>query len=440
MHLGLGGFFRSHQAWFTQAASDRDAWGIAAFSGRSRRLAESLARQDCLYVLDVRAQSGSSYEVVESLVAAHPGDDLAAWSAYWADPAVRYVTLTVTEAGYHLGAEGALDESDPDVAADLGDLRSARAGDQPPLRTPVGRLVSGMRARRSADAGPIVVIPCDNLPDNGVALAASVRRLAERVDPALADWVAHSATFVSTVVDRITPATTDADRARIAAGSGYDDAVPVVTEPFAEWVLESAPGGELPRWDTAGARWVPDTRPYGTRKLALLNGAHSLLAYAAPWRGHRTVAEAIADDVCRAWVEQWWDEACAHLTLPDAELAAYRAALAERFANAAIEHRLAQIAQDGSLKLPVRILPTLRAERAASRLPLGAARVLAAWVLALRSPDGPAPDPRAAELVALAAGPLRQGVARALGVLDPSLAADAELVAAVVALGEELAR
>jgi fructuronate reductase len=440
LHLGLGSFFRAHQAWFTQAAEDGAEWGIAAFTGRSPSLAETLEGQGCLYLLDVRDPGGDRYEVVESVVAAHAGADAGAWAGYWADPAVGYITLTVTEAGYHLDGSGSLDEHDVDIASDIDELRRGSARDQVGLRTAAGRIVSGMRARRAADAGPIALIPCDNLPGNGAALATTVRGLAGRVDPALAVWVEESAAFVSTVVDRITPATTDADRTRIAAESGLDDHCPVVTEPFAEWVLATDPGPGFPRWDSAGAIWASDTTAYESRKLTLLNGSHSLLAYAGPLRGHGTVAEAIADDTCRGWVEQWWDEACAHIPMASDDLAGYRGALVDRFANTAIEHRLAQIAQDGSLKLPVRILPTLRAERAAGRVPTGAARVLAAWVLSLRAPDGPAKDPRAAELVELAGGPLRTGVRRVLGALDPALAEDTELVTAVVALGEELAR
>jgi fructuronate reductase len=148
----------------------------------------------------------------------------------------------------------------------------------------------------------------------------------------------------------------------------------------------------------------------------------------------------MSDGACREWVEQWWDEACAHLALPATDYADYRAALVPRFANTAIEHRLDQIAKDGSLKLPVRILPTVRAERAEGHLPVGACRALAAWVLSLRAAAGPASDPRADELVELARGPLRLVVPRTLGAFDLSLPDDAELVAVVLELAFELER
>ena len=409
LHLGLGNFFRAHQAWFTHSADDGGEWGIAAFTGRSARAAEVLARQDGLYTLDVRDVAGDSFEVVESLAAVHAAADVPAWVGYWADPTVTYLTMTVTEAGYR---------------------RDGIAG----------RIVAGLMARRVADAGPIALIPCDNLPANGSVLAEAVGAVAERLDPTLVGWIEGSVTFISTVVDRITPATTDSDRARIVAATGFRDESPVVTEPFVEWVLASSTGVTVPRWETAGARWVEDTTPYEARKLMLLNGGHSLLAYAGPLRGHRTVAEAIADHLCRAWVEQWWDEARAYVPLSDPAVHDYRASLLDRWANPAIEHRLAQIAMDGSQKLPARILPTVRAERAAGRLPLGASRVLAAWVLSLRAPGGPAPDPRADELVGLSSGELGGAVPRVIGALDEALSDDHELVAAVVTLAEELKR
>ena len=186
----------------------------------------------------------------------------------------------------------------------------------------------------------------------------------------------------------------------------------MVTEPFSEWVLSGRFAGGRPRWEDAGATFTDDIAPFEERKLWLLNGGHSLLAYAGSARGHETVADAVADATCRGWLETWWDEASAHLTLPAEDLARYREALLERFANPRMRHLLAQIAADGSQKLPIRILPVLRAERSAGRMPEGAVRVLAAWIGHLRGSGAPVVDPRADELVALAAGPLPQAARR----------------------------
>ncbi|MFD0823808.1 mannitol dehydrogenase family protein, partial [Micromonospora zhanjiangensis] len=210
-------------------------------------------------------------------------------------------------------------------------------------------------ARHAGGAGPLAVVCCDNLPDNGAATARVVRGLAAAARPELARWIDGSVSFVTTMVDRITPRTTPADVRTVAELTGYVDAVPVVTEPFSEWVLSGDFPAGRPAWEAAGARFVDDVTPHETRKLLLLNGAHSLLAYAGGARGHDTVAAAVADPVCRGWLERWWDEAARYVPLPAAEVAAYRAALLRRFANPRIRHLLAQIAADGSQKLPIRL-------------------------------------------------------------------------------------
>ena len=148
---------------------------------------------------------------------------------------------------------------------------------------------------------------------------------------------------------------------------GYVDAYPVPTEPFSEWVVSGAFPAGRPRWEDAGATLVDDVEPFEQRKLWLLNASHSMLAYAGSIRGYQTIDEAIADPRCRSWVETFWDEASRHLILPASDIANYRAALLTRFSNPRVRHQLAQIAADGSIKLPVRTLPTLRAERSAGR-------------------------------------------------------------------------
>ena len=272
---------------------------------------------------------------------------------------------------------------------------------------------------------------CDNLAENGAVARQVVLDLAEALDPALAGWVERSTAFPSSVVDRITPRATAVDRTLVAAATGVDDRCPVVTEPFKEWVLAGEFPAGRPRWEGAGARFVEDVGPYERRKLWLLNGAHSLLAYAGSALGHRTVSEAFADERCRAWVEQWWDVAARHLELPAHDLDTYRAALGERFSNARIEHLLAQIAADGSQKLPVRILPVLRAERAAGRLPAAACLVLGAWVAHLQGVGAPVVDARAESFVRLASGPPGEAARQVLDALDPEVGADEDAVAAV---------
>ena len=436
IHLGVGNFFRAHQAWYTDAADDAADWGIAAFTGRSPAAAEALAPQDGLYTLVTRGAEGDRFDVIRSLSAVHPSDDHATWLALWSSPDVVVVTLTVTEAGYLRGPDGRLDSDRDDVRSDIAALSADHAAG---VRTTPARLVAGLLARRAAEAGGLTIVPCDNLPENGPSLAAVVADLVDAVDPTLSGWVAEHVEFATTMVDRITPATTDEHRDLVLAATGLVDASPVPTEPFSEWVVQGSFRHGRPAWETSGARVVDDVEPFERRKLWLLNGAHSLLAYAGTVRGHETVAAAIGDPVCRGWVEEWWDEASAHLSLPAEDVAEYRSALLDRFGNPAIRHALAQIAADGSQKLPVRILPALRAELAAQRVPTGATRVLAAWVVHLRGGGAPVKDVRADDVLPLAAGPLDEAVGRLLAYLTPDLAAHDALRDAVVARAEELA-
>jgi fructuronate reductase len=406
VHLGLGNFFRAHQAVYTEHSHDRDDWGIASFTGRSAALAEALTRQDGLYTLVTRSASDDQFDLVSSLSACHPADDHESFLAYLASPQVRVLTLTVTEAGYH--------------------------------GTVPARLVAGLAARRAAGAGQLAVVPCDNLPDNGAVTARVVQRCAGQLDPELATWIGESVSFVTTVVDRITPRIDPADRELVAAKTGRDDQVPVVTEPFSEWILSGEFPGGRPAWEDSGATFTDDITGFEQRKLWLLNGGHCLLAYAGSLRGHDTVAEAVADETCRAWLEQWWQEASQHLDLPEENVAAYRASLLSRFTNRRIGYPLAQIAGDGSLKLPIRVLPVVRAERGLGRLPLGGLRILAGWLCHLRGAGAAVSDPRATELTELARGPLDVATHRVMSSLDPELGDDDAAVAAIAALAQEL--
>jgi fructuronate reductase len=352
-----------------------------------------------------------------------------------ASPELAIVTITVTEAGYCRNGAGDLDLARADVQRDIAVLRADPVGK---VETAPGRLVAGLLARRGAGAGPLTILPCDNLPHNGVATRLVVDQLAAQVDDDLPAWLTARVAFASSMVDRITPRTVDADRLEVARETGLWDEAPVVTEPFSEWVIDGDFEAGRPQWDAVGVRLVDDVAPFETRKLWLLNGAHTILALAGGLLGHGTVADAVADPLCRNWIEQWWDEAQAHLGGPEQEVRAYRAALLLRFANPAIEHRLAQIAQDSSQKIPVRFLPVLRAERAAGRLPRGAARAVAAWVGALRAPGLVVDDPGADRLSGLVDGPLEPAVANVLGFLDTRLGTDSELVTAVAQLAREL--
>jgi fructuronate reductase len=436
LHLGLGNFFRAHPAWYTARAGDGDRWGIAAFTGRRPDPADALRAQDGVYTLIARGPVDDDLAAVGCLSAVHAAAEHRAWLGYCAEPEVAVISATVTEAGYHRRRDGSLDLDDPAVRADVAALqRDPLAA----VTTVPARLAAGLLARATTDAGAVSIVPCDNLPDNGAVVARVVREFAAAVSPGAVAAIDHAGRFVTTMVDRITPRSTAADRALVAERTGAEDACPVVTEPFHEWVLAGDFPAGRPLWESAGARFVPDAAPHERRKLWLLNGSHSLLAYAGTIRGHRSVADAIADPVCRGWVEQWWDEASGHLGLPTPEIAGYRAALLDRYANPRIEHLLAQIAADGSQKIPLRILPVLRAERAHGRPAGGAARAVAAWICHLRGLGAPVADARADHWVDLAAGPLAETVLRVLHGLGDDLADDVALLDTVTALARDLA-
>ncbi|HEX5205649.1 MAG TPA: mannitol dehydrogenase family protein [Actinoplanes sp.] len=419
VHVGLGNFFRAHQAWYTSVAPDAGEWPIAAFTGRSPGAAAALNAQHGRYTLLVRGPEHDEAEIIGAVRAAYASDDHQAWREHLAAPRTAVVTLTVTEAGYLRGAGGGLDER---RAAD--DVSAWRRGD--PVRTVPGRLMAGLAERRISGAGPIAIVPCDNLPANGEAVARVLLDFTTLAEPALVPWIRDNVSFVTTMVDRITPRSTGEDVRAAAELTGFDDAVPVVTEPYTEWVLSGVFPAGRPAWEGGGARFVSDVTPHEQRKLLLLNGGHSLLAYAGSARGHETVADAVADPECRAWLAQWWDEAARYVPLPPAEIAAYRAALLTRFGNRRIRHTLAQIAADGSQKVPIRVLPVLRGEMAAGRIPPGAVRILAAWIDHLRGAGAPVDDAGAA--------PFREragDVRDVLLLLAPDLAGDEALVAAV---------
>jgi fructuronate reductase len=333
------------------------------------------------------------------------------------------VTLTVTEAAYRLAPDGQLDRAAADVAADLALLASG-SGDP---TTPLGRLVFALAARRAAGAGPLAVVCCDNLANNGTVAHNAVAGLAGAWDPSLAAWIEATISFVSTSIDRITPRTTGADLAAVDSACGYRDTSPVVAEPFSNWVLSGDFPGGRPRWEDAGAVFVDDIEPYENRKLWLLNGAHSLLAYAGQLRGHDTVADALRDASCLQAVERFWDEAESNLPGPDLQIPAYRAALLERFGNARIAHHLAQIAMDGSTKLRMRAVPVLRAERTAGRSGAGAALIIAAWIDFVAS-AATVHDPLAEEVAAANRLTGHERIRALLGLVDPALAGDGGVV------------
>jgi fructuronate reductase len=365
VHLGIGAFHRAHMAAYIDrllgAAPD---WGIVGVSLRRPDTKEALAPQDGFYTLAVRDAAGTHCEVIGSVIAILDANaERERLLQLMAAPPIRIVSLTVTEKGYcHDPATGRLDEHHPDIAHDL-------ANPDAPISAP-GLIVAAIKRRRRQGVAPFAVLSCDNLPSNGATAARIVTRFAELLSPELATYVHRHVAFPSTMVDRIVPATTDADRQTVAQLLGVEDAWPVMTEPFCQWVIEDNFPAGRPPLDMVGAQLVTDVEPYEKMKLRMLNGSHSTLAYLGYLAGHQYVAEVMqAPDFVRLIRDLMTYEAMPTLAMPGVDLGRYRDDLLARFANPALKHRTWQIAMDGSQKLPQRLLGTIR-DRLATGQPI----------------------------------------------------------------------
>lgn len=435
-HLGLGAFFRAHQAWYTEQANrahPEDRWGIHAVTGRTPASATVLEAQGCRYTLFERGPGGDRETVVTSVVAAGDGADRIGWRTLLSSPDVAVLTVTVTEAGYLLDRTGRPDVERVEFVADRRIL-AERMLDAPGPTTAPGRIVDGLHARWSTSAQPLAIVSCDNLSRNGERLRSVVLALASVLEPEFGHWVATEVAFVSTVVDRITPALTAEDRASLPRSTTDWDAVPVVCEPFSEWILAGRFPLGRPEWEAGGARFVDDIEPWERRKLWLLNAGHSLLAYLGLPRGVTTIDQAMREPALVAQLERLWAEARTVLPLSADHVDESLSALRSRFSNDRIRHRLEQIAADGSQKLPLRILDVHRARRAAG-LPVGEAGplVLAAWARHLADGAGRVSDVAAGPLAARLRAGLDDATAAGaiIRALAPDLVIDDELVDAV---------
>ncbi len=392
VHIGIGAFHRAHQAVYTDDAmnaGDRD-WGIIGVSLRSGDVAAQLNPQDGLYTVSSRSAAGTELRVIGAvqkvLVAA---DEAQAIIDAIAAPTTHIVSFTVTEKGYLRAADGSLD------------LDAAKRASS--LYRFVG---AALAARQTAGLGGLTLLSCDNLANNGAVLRRLMRQYLAAEQPGLIDWFDRECTCPATMIDRIVPATTDADRAAVEAALGARDEGAVVTEGFSQWVIEDDFAGPRPRWEAVGAELVADVAPYETAKLRMLNGAHSALAYIGLGRGHDFVHQAIADPAIRPVIERLMRAEAAPTidAAPGQDLGAYADALLDRFANPALDHRLIQIAMDGSQKIPQRWLETLAWHQARGARCVSIETAIAAWIAFLRS-DHPIDDPLADRLREAAAGP-----------------------------------
>jgi fructuronate reductase len=380
VHFGPGAFHRAHQAFYFDRLLERDgSRAICAVSLKSSLVRDALVPQNGLYTL-IELDAHPTLRVIgairEVLVAI---EDPGVVDSRLAAPDTSLVTITVTEKGYCLDGAGELDFDHPDIAHDLHHPEGPRSL--------IGWLVRGLQLRHARGLAPYLVVSCDNLPDNGVTLRRAVLAFAARRDPALTGWIEERARFPRTMVDSITPATDSALRSSVAQALQLQDAWPVQRERFVQWVVEETDAATQPDWDSVGVTLSRDVSAYERAKLRLLNGAHSTLAYLGLLAGLESVAQAMAEPTLRVFIERLMiEDIQPTLSAPQgAELAAYTQSILHRFENPAMRHQLAQIAWDGSQKLPIRLLGTvadaIRAQRPLARLALA----VAAWMHFIRS-------------------------------------------------------
>lgn len=381
VHFGVGGFHRAHQAMYVdRLMNDGKAldWGICGVGTMppDQRMRDVLKSQDGLYTLVVKHPDGTLEPRVIGSIAdyLYAPDDPAAVLERMTDPAVRIVSLTITEGGYHVNqVTGAFDPADPGIQHDL----------QPDV-LPVsafGLVVEALARRRSAGIPAYTVMSCDNIPGNGDVARKMLTSYAELKDPELASWIQSEVRFPNSMVDRITPVTTAADTDALAARFSVEDGWPVVCEPFTQWVLEDSFDGSRPPFEDVGVQLVSDVEPYELMKLRLLNASHQALCYLGYLAGYRYAHEVCADPLfVRFLLSYMDDEGTPTLPpVPGVDLDAYKHKLIERFANPEVRDTLARLCAESSDRIPKWLLPVVRENLAAGRGVSRAALVVASW-------------------------------------------------------------
>lgn len=444
-HIGFGAFAKAHISVFhdemlRQTGSD---WGmvVARLHSGAEDLGE-LARADHLFTVGELSDTDIALRQVGAVIKTlHPArDGVRALVGQIADPDLAVITLTITEKGYCL-AGGQLDLEHDGIIADLENPETPR--------TAIGLIAEGLRRRKAAGLGGLTILSCDNLPSNGKLCRDALLAFAAQQDLNLETWIAETCRFPCSMVDRITPAMTDASHEKLAAALGVPDPNGILCEPFRQWVIEDTFAAARPAWDLAGAAFVENVAPYEEMKLRMLNGSHSFLAYLGALAGKETIADCMADPVFKqaAYALMMNEQAPTLDVLQGYDIAAYADELIARFSNTALRHKTTQIAADGSQKLPQRLLNAVRKHLETGRpWPLTALSI-AGWMRYCRgvSQTGaplPLNDPLADRIRALASGPdgddLVLNMLSLTEVFAPDLPADPEFVATVTAANSAL--
>lgn len=389
VHIGVGGFHRSHEAVYTdrllQADTSRD-WAICGVGLREadRAMQQVLSEQDYLYTLiELGADGTNTLSIIGSITAfLFAPDDQEAVIEKLASPEVRIVSLTITEGGYNVDDNtGRFNADHPDIRHDVQSPRDPR--------TVFGYLTEALVRRRDRNLAPFTVMSCDNLPGNGQVARAALLAFANLRDAELAAWIESQVSFPSSMVDRITPGTTETHRQWLKTHYGLEDGWPVVCEPFTQWVLEDDFCNGRPEWERVGVQFTNDVAPYERMKICLLNASHSAMAYLGYLAGYRYTHQVMADDRFIHFIRSFMDKDVTPVLggIYGIDVDAYKQTLIERFSNPQMADQLSRLCKDGSSKIPKFLLPTVKAlvkeERSLSRM----AMIIASWALYLRGKD-----------------------------------------------------
>jgi mannitol 2-dehydrogenase len=359
MHVGVGGFHRAHQALYTDDLLNQgedSQWGFCGVGllKHDARIRDVMQSQDCLYTLVERSLAGDTARVIGSIVNfSFAPDDSQKVIEQMASPTTRILSLTITEGGYYISSTGELDAQHPDLQRDLANPHEPSCA--------FGYILEALDRRRLRGLAPFTLMSCDNIQSNGEVAKKMLMAFAELRDPQLKNWMAENCLFPNSMVDRITPATTDEHRALVKEKFGIDDGWPVMTESFKQWVIEDHFVQGRPKWEQVGAQMTSDVLPYEKMKLRLLNASHQALCYIGMLLGYQLVHETMEDPDIRRLVEKMMDEEVTPILspVPGVDLTEYKKTLIERFANPAIRDQLSRIGIYGSSGIPKFVLPTV---------------------------------------------------------------------------------
>lgn len=361
VHIGVGGFYRSHQAVYLDQLlhmPGHEQWGYCGVGllPHDAKIRDAMVSQDCLYTVVERSAQGESARVIGSVLEfLYAPDDPQAVLEKMADEGTRIVALTITEGGYYVNqGNGEFDATHPDIVRDL-------AHPQAPSCS-FGYLAAALQLRRQRGLAPFTLMSCDNLQNNGDVLRKMLLAYTQLLDPGLSAWLAQHGAFPNSMVDRITPATTDEHRQLVRDTFGIDDAWPVMTEPFLQWVIEDEFPGGRPEWELVGAQMTHDVLPYEKMKLRLLNAGHQSLCYLGMLFGYEFAHEAMGDAGIRKLFMDMMDIEVTPLlsAVEGIDLEEYKRTLVERFSNPAIRDQLSRIGTEGSARIPKFVLPSVR--------------------------------------------------------------------------------